>query len=141
MQLCRSILPFIMLLVVSCGSPNQVAKVAEVDPSGWFSPSELLFEVTDTTSRVDLSIILRYNNEISADSIELMVSTITPSRVIWSEPFTLYTPLADKAISVVESLYRKEVKWSEEGEYKILLHPQHIYKGISAAGVEIIQQE
>ncbi|MFI3281087.1 MAG: hypothetical protein R3Y44_03825 [Rikenellaceae bacterium] len=129
------------LLAVGCSTHVDLAELTEVDPAGWFSPAEIRFEVADTVSRAQMQLIVRYDNIISADSVELLVSTTTPDGVMWCEPFTVYTPHGDHSILLIESLYRDKIRWSQMGTYTISLHPQQLYRGVSAVGVNIIYKE
>ncbi len=126
---------------VSCGAPGELAKVVEVSPDGWFTPIEIPYEVDDTVNMAKMQLVLRYGNRFKHDSINLVVSTTAPDGVVWNEPLTLYTTPTDKLHEVVECDYRRNIRWSQSGEYRVTLHPQHIYKGISAAGVKVIYNE
>ncbi len=138
MLLSRNILPLLMLLCVGCNHYGEIVHASDVDPTGWFTPSRVRFEVVDTSSRVDMSIMVRYDNILAPDSIELLVSTIAPDSVMWSEHFTLYTPKdADHSIYVLDTPYRRDIKWGQAGEYNMIFHPQQLYMGVSAIGVDI----
>ncbi len=129
-------------LMLSCTTLPQLAEVVEVDPAGWFSPSEIRFTVDEAQEyKVDMSILLRYDSTIWADSVELMVTTIAPDSVMWSERFTLRAPHNKQAISLVESPYRRNIEWGQSGEYRVVIQPQHVYRGICAVGINIIEQQ
>ncbi len=129
----------ILLFTTSCAVDAQRGHFADVDQSGWHQPTEINFEVDDMSNAVELQLALRYNSTISADSVELLVATKAPDGVMWSEPFTIYTPTDTSAFYVVESSFRRNVEWQQEGNYQILLHPRHNYQGITAVGVNIIK--
>ncbi len=133
-----------LLMVCSCGSLDALLDVVEVDPMGWNSQVDLSFEVDDNFERSEcseLQIMLRYDNNISADSIELWVSTTAPDGVSWSESFTLATPTSNQSINILDIPYRTNISWSQQGIYHFSLLPQRSYRGVSAVGVNVIKVE
>ncbi len=140
MSLSRKILPIVMLLMVGCGSPSQLATFIDTDPEAWYSPVELRFEVDDTLNIYNMELLARYTNSISADSLQLLISVTAPDGVMWSEPFTLHTLNKNNSIEMAQSSYRENIRWSQRGEYRISLTPQQIYKGVNNVGVEIIKK-
>ncbi len=140
MGLCRNIIvPLALLLFVACNSSGEHGRIVDVDPSGWYAPTEITFEVAENSPRVDMKILLRYDNAVTADSVELLVSTIAPDGVKWTEPLVIYTPRTNRSIYTTESPYRLNVEWQQSGTYQVLLHPQHLYRGVTAAGVTFSQ--
>ncbi len=138
MWLNRTILAILLLLTVCCAPVELLSEVVDIDPVGWSDAAKIKFEVADTTRMIDLQLMLRCTDHSKADSVELMVTTETPDGVKWREPFTLYPSDCDLSTKVVESTYRTSVRWRQMGTYSITLHPQHLYEGISAAGINII---
>ncbi len=136
-----NILLLILFLTASCGTSNQLPEVVETPIKGWYSPVNVSFNVADTVSIAQMNLLVRYSNEILADSVELMVTTTAPDGVSWSEPFVLYTPHSREVIKVTECNYRRNVRWSQLGEYTVTFHPQHTYHGIGAIGVNIIYSD
>ncbi len=130
-----------LLLVVGCSSHRQVSQVADVSPKEWYSPVGVSFEVGDLLGRCDMQIMLRYGEMISADSVELLVTTIAPDGVAWSEPFMIYTPATKQVITIVDSDYRHNISWRQEGKYRVSFQPQHNYQGVTAVGVNLIYKD
>ncbi len=138
----QAILIVALLQLFGCGGESKrLAEVVEVDRAGWSTPAELRLEVDDTLSRFDLRVLLRYDSYISADSVELIIHTQAPDGVMWSEHFTLVAPPSEGAVAFFEAPYRKNIRWRQMGDYKISLHPQHLYRGVSAVGINLIERE
>ncbi|MFI3332960.1 MAG: hypothetical protein SNI51_03055 [Rikenellaceae bacterium] len=139
----RALLLFAALSILcGCGDTTKsLAEITEVKPSGWYTPAEITFEVSDTTSLFDMQILLRYDSYISADSVELMVSTTAPDGVMWSDEFTIGVPAGEHSLQIIEKSYRKSIMWGQAGEYRVSLHPMHLYRGISAVGVNITNSQ
>ncbi|MFI3286105.1 MAG: hypothetical protein R3Y08_05565 [Rikenellaceae bacterium] len=133
-----------LLMLLGCGmygESNMVAEFTEVESSGWNTPSTVCFEVTDTLSRFDMSLLLRYDSYVSSNAIELFVSTTAPNGVMWSEQITFNIAATKRSIAVAEVPLRNNIRWNQVGEYKVELLPQHLYKGVLAAGVNLAQRE
>lgn len=129
-----------MLLMVGCGSPSQLATFIDTDPEAWCTPAELRFEVDDTLNIYNMELLTRYTNSISVDSLQLLISITAPDGVMWSEPFTLYTPNKNNSMEISQGSYRENIRWSQLGEYRLSLTPQRVYRGVSSVGVEVIKK-
>ncbi|MFI3316525.1 MAG: hypothetical protein SNF93_02960 [Rikenellaceae bacterium] len=140
MPIVKYILPLILLCAVSCGSSGQLPVVKDVDPAGWFAPTPISFDVNSLDRSVQMRVLLRTDSTFDADSVQLMISTVAPNGVMWSEHFTINMPQGSGSMGVAESLYRDNIRWSQTGEYRVILQPQHTYQGITAVGVSIIEK-
>ncbi len=138
MSLRHSIFLAVVAFMTSCGSPRDLSEFVKVDHEGWFAPVDFKVEVGDTIKRVDMQFILRYRNSIPTDSVELMVTTTAPDGVKWSERFTMPTPTGVEQMVISERIYRKDIRWSQMGEYRVSLLPQAIYEGITDVGIKMI---
>ncbi len=141
MSLRHSIVVAMIALLSSCGTPRELTEFVDVSPAGWYAPTSFRVEVEDTLAMVDLQFVLRYSDAIATDSVGLLVSTTAPDGVMWSERFTMPTPKGDSPMVVTQKIYRERVRWSQVGEYKISLLPQHLYRDISAVGLTTLEAQ
>ncbi len=138
MSPCRSILSLLLLFVVGCSAVEYHSKVVDTDPEEWTFPANLSLAVSDTVQQHDLQLIMRYSNLLKVDSVELLVTTTAPDGVYWSDRLTLYPRRNGRSFNTLQSTYRRNVRWSQIGEYNIVFQPQRTYRGVTAIGLDII---
>ncbi len=141
MSLKRKIVSLAMiLLTVGCGISTQRAMFTDVDSDGWCSPAMLRFTVSreDTLAACSMQLYARYGERMQSRSLEMMITVTAPDGVQWSEPFTMQIPAASKSHDLASAIYRHDVRWSQCGEYSVSFTPQHIYRGVMAIGVELV---
>ncbi len=133
MRCCALML--IAWLISSCNTSDVSSTMVDVDSQGWTSPAEVTLTVDDTLSMFDLGIALRYEPKVVRDSLELLVTTVAPDGVRWSESVTIYPESSQATIENYDAPYLNGVKWSMLGDYKIQFAPKYICKGVHAVGV------
>ncbi|MFR9503094.1 MAG: hypothetical protein SNH73_01410 [Rikenellaceae bacterium] len=138
MPLNRSILLFLLLLFFGCNTEGQFSKVVDVDITGWSTPTEVRFTVEAAPQRAELQLLFRCSELLSPDTIELFITTKAPDGVLWSEPFTICKVAAGASINIAEVPYRRNIEWSQQGEYSITLQPLRLYEGITSVGINMI---
>ncbi|MBR3775393.1 MAG: hypothetical protein IKL12_04720 [Alistipes sp.] len=94
---------------------------------------------TDTTPLRDLNVTLHINRHFTASDIALEITTLTPDSLRYTESITLPIeaewPGNNTMAIDVELPYRRDVHFSHEGEYSIILRPLQSLQGVEAAGI------
>ncbi len=134
------ILSLLLLLLTGCNTTKELYSVVDVSPKEWFSPVEVSFELYDNSTKYEMQVSLRYGDMICSDSVEIIVETIAPDGVSWSDPLTIQTPHQGDLITIVDSDFRRDIKWCCEGRYRVIFYPQHLYRGVTAVGVNLRDQ-
>ena len=135
MMMRCSVLILIAWLINSCNTSNVNSTMVDVHSQGWYSPAEVTLNVDDTLSMFDLGLALRYEPKVLGDSLELLVTTIAPDGERWSEWVVLYPRDRASTIANYDAPYRKAVRWSAVGDYRIQIAPKYICNGVHAVGV------
>ncbi len=116
--------------------------VVDVDPVQWREAAQFSIPNDDVTSKRDISIFVRYQPSFEkVDSLALHVVTIAPDEARVVEQMTIHF---DNSLKYQwrrrlykEALYRQGVRLGQDGEYKVMIYPQGVAKGIEAVGVKI----
>jgi hypothetical protein len=128
----------VMLMLVSCGGSKHSVEVHDNKRSLWSEPQEFYFDNTDSLSRRDISIVVRYGSGYVADSVALSILCVSPDSLVTEEPFTLHIPhLADMRPEVETFPYRSNVVLRVKGSYMFRLTPLSEVDGIASVGLVI----
>lgn len=127
------------LLATGCISQHQ-SYVANVDAQEWCTPARIAVPNSDTLSARQLDIFVRYTDEFAADSLTLIITTLTPDTLLLRErvSFRLGRRESPAALAQLQTLhYRDNVVLSRSGVYNFYIRPAHPYGGVEAIGVNI----
>lgn len=131
-------LAFVVVALVSCSNAGRNVEVHDVDGCMWSGAEEFAYSNTDSLSKRDISIVVRYGKGYVADSVALRILSISPDSMVFEEPFTLYIPrVAEVRPQEQTFAYRRNVVLGTKGEYRFRLTPQHPVEGISSVGIVI----
>lgn len=108
----------------------------------WSEAACFTVDNDDTLSLRDLSIAVRYNRRLAADSIIVDITTLTPDSLRLEEQFTLYVPSTDE-VQPVERIfpYRRNARLLREGAYRFAIAPSEEIKGVESVGLIIENAE
>lgn len=126
-----------------CGYINQSSFADNVDVEGWSRAATININNLDTTRYMNLTLFILYEADKIAGCLPLNVVTESPSGVkiaeqveVWLDHERGRETTLNRTIQ--HFLYRADVRWREQGEYKILIYPRaEQVKGVVAAGVRI----
>lgn len=122
-----------------CASPWQTA-AADVTPGGWDEPAEIRIENADTTTLRDADLFLRYDERFTEDTLTVRIATVAPDSLRFEEVFLLAIPRSDGPAALTrESLipYRRHVRLTKTGEYRVIVTPQRSIRGVEAVGIRL----
>ncbi len=128
-----------ILLLTQCRMSECNVVMADVDIDNWSDETELSYVNQQTVQNYDLSLMLHVNRRFRAEQLEVEVTMLTPDSLRYSERVVLpvefswedtTTPTTDIALP-----YRTDVNLRCEGEYKMVITPQHSVVGVEAAGI------
>lgn len=131
------------MLFMSCTLDSQPSYVVDLDPTYWREAAEFTVPNTDTIDNSrEISIFVRFQpSKERVDSLPLHIVTIAPDAERVVEQFTIYFKhkMGDQWRRRLyrEVPYRRRVRLSQEGEYKILIYPHRPTHGVEAIGVAI----
>lgn len=130
------------MVVVSCKETQHSVKMHDMETSAWGAVEEFVYDNSDSLSKRDLSIVVRYGSGYVADSVNVRVLTISPDSMVVEEPFTLRIPRI-KEIRPMEQtfLYRRNVVLGRKGEYRFRITPDTLVEGISSVGIMVGEPE
>lgn len=129
-------------LLASCATGDEFVMVEDVDPEQWREAALFSIPNSDVTSSREISIFVRYQPSYErVDSLPLHVVTIAPDEARVVEQMTIYF---DNGLSqqwrrrlYQETPYRQGVRFNQSGEYKIMIYPQGVARGVEAVGLKI----
>lgn len=137
---------FIIIAVffTGCLSPHNIY-VSDVNELGWSSADKIsvIYDNRDTVSFRNIDIVFRHSKHFEYDRLVVSVNVVTPAGMRWCDTIGLKSYTGDNSDSYyyeIEQLYRKNVVFSEEGQYLIEFRPVvsgNEIKGVSAIGVNI----
>ena len=115
--------------------------VAEIRGGVWDGAVVAEMANSDTTGLYDMRIALRHNGLAEGESIGMTVRTVTPDSLWVEEPLTIC--VADDGRSrpaqhEASVIYRRRVRLSREGIYRITVTPDREVRGVTAVGVELM---
>lgn len=131
-----------LLWFVSCSSHSTKVEMSDMADYRWSETVELCLDNDDTLSLRDLSIVMRYNRSVSADSVVVDIATLTPDSLRLDERFTLYIPSTGE-VQPVERIfpYRRGARLRREGTYRFTISSQEEVTGVESVGMIIENAE
>ena len=139
MESVRTALAVLALLLAGCRT-RHTSLAADVDPSEWADTVEIVLPNTDTLTRCDLSLYLRFDERFRDDSLTLHVEVRTPDSLSYEAPFLFCVPHLRKPAAVRSEAvadYRKRVRLAREGDYRVLIVPARPVTGVEAVGLYV----
>ncbi|MBO5881702.1 MAG: hypothetical protein J6Q21_00515 [Alistipes sp.] len=126
------------MVVVSCKETQHSVKMHDMETSVWGAVEEFVYDNSDSLSKRDLSIVVRYGSGYVADSVNVRVLAISPDSMVVEEPFTLRIPRIKEVRPMEQTfLYRRNVVLGRKGEYRFRITPDTIVEGISSVGIMV----
>jgi hypothetical protein len=130
------------MVVVSCKETQHSVKMHDMETSAWGAVEEFVYDNSDSLSKRDLSIVVRYGSGYVADSVNVRVLTISPDSMVVEEPFTLRIPRIKEVRPMEQTfLYRRNVVLGRKGEYRFRITPDTLVEGISSVGIMVGEPE
>lgn len=126
------------LLLAGCTTPYR-SLVADVDAGRWSEPVELTLPNSDTVNAYDWQLFFRCADRPDPDTLTLRITLLTPDSLRYGEPFALQlnppaAPAAVRRETVVD--YRRNVRLTRMGDYRIRIEPLAPVGGIEAVGLQ-----
>lgn len=131
---------FVAMLTVAlccaCSGGSRSVQMHDTERVVWDSAEEFTYDNSDTLYRRDISITVRYNGRMTAESVPMKILTVSPDSMVLEEDFTLRIPqLADMRPDEHTFIYRKGVLLKHRGEYMFRLTPLEPIEGIASVGI------
>lgn len=135
-------LAVVAIVMLACGNTQRSVEMHNPEHSCWSEYEDFYYDNTDTLSKRDIAIAVRYNNGYVADSVALSILCVSPDSLVSEEPFTIHIPhLADMRPEVQTFPYRRNVVLRTKGRYLFRLRPDNAIEGISSVGLVISDVE
>lgn len=132
----------IVITVVSCNTPSRSVEMHDTELSVWSRSEDFVYENTDTLSKRDIAVVVRYGSGYVADSVALSILSISPDSMVVEEPFTLHIPrLGDMRPAEQVFPYRRNIVLGKSGQYHFRLQPSTAVEGISSVGLLITEPQ
>lgn len=131
------------LLLGGCIASHR-AVVTDVDSRAWSDTAQLTIPIDDTLHLSDLHFFLRYNDGFTADTLPVGVVVCSPDSLSVSERMTLRIRHSKGPASMAREAdipYRRRVRFSRKGEYRVLVVPDTTVRGIEAVGIHLTNSE
>ncbi len=126
----------VVALCCACGGGGRSVQMHDTESVVWDSAEEFTYDNSDTLYRRDISITVRYNGRMTAESVPMKILTVSPDSMVLEEDFTLRIPqLADMRPDEHTFIYRKGVLLKRRGEYMFRLTPLEPIEGIASVGI------
>lgn len=130
------------LVMVSCGNTGRTVEVKDFENSQWSAPEDFYYDNSDTLSRRDISLVVRYDKGYVADSVAMTILTISPDSLVFEEPFTLHIPRLGNLRPEEQSfVYRSNVLLARSGRYLFRLTPLAPVEGIESIGIIVGEEQ
>ena len=126
-------------ILCSCLAPQNVEMVG-VDMESWNKADSLVYDNSDTLSLRNLSVAIRYNDNLKRVVLPLKIGVTTPDARHYADTVELQLrhPSTALAVATTESLpYRTNVQLSQKGCYTFSFEPLEEVQGVEAIGIEI----
>lgn len=123
------------VFMLSCLS-DHTATVVDTPPIDWNEAVEMAFANRDTTSQVDLSLVIFYALE-APDSVDLAVRTTSPDGYVAEDTVRCYLPRRKSQHDYYERevLFRRGTMLRCSGNYNITFAPTTTTRGVWAVGL------
>lgn len=126
----------VAVAMVACGGESRSVEMHDTESMVWFQAEEFEYDNSDTLSRRNLSITVRYDGKYVASEVPMTILTVSPDSMVLEERFTLRIPqLADMRPDENTFIYRKNVLLKRKGTYKFRLTPDGPVEGIASVGI------
>lgn len=126
----------VAVAMVACGGESRRVEMHDTESMVWFQAEEFEYDNSDTLSRRNLSITVRYDGKYVASEVPMTILTVSPDSMVLEERFTLRIPqLADMRPDENTFIYRKNVLLKRKGTYKFRLTPDGPVEGIASVGI------
>ena len=130
------------LMLFACKQTPEVY-TADINPLSWTQDESVSvsFVNEDTVSLRNISIITRYIKNNNASDLMFVLSTVTPTGIVWSDTITMSRDLGEHISSDMwenEMIYRKNVIFGERGLYRVHFKPLENTNGVYAMGIHVI---
>lgn len=130
-------------LATGCSTPYR-SVVADVDAGTWDTPIELTLPNTDTLNPYDWQFFVRCDERIVPDTFTVRIAVVTPDTLRFEEPFAVQLPACTTpAARLCETLldYRRRVRLSRTGDYRLTITPVRPLRGIEAVGIQTVESD
>ena len=130
------------IVIMACSNQGHTVEMHDIEQSCWSEYEDFYFDNTDSLSKRDIAIVVRYGKGYVADSVAMSILCVSPDSLVSEEAFTLHIPhLADMRPEVQTFPYRRNVVLGTKGRYLFRLRPNEAIEGISSVGLSIIDVE
>ena len=128
----------IMMLAVACNAPQRSVVMHDTPNDRWDISEEFYYDNSDSLTRRDIAITVRYGKGYVADSVAMSILCVAPDSLVVEEPFTLHIPhIGDLRPEEHTFVYRRNAVLSTKGRYIFRLTPHNAVEGISSVGLII----
>lgn len=124
-------------VATGCITPHQSA-ACDVDPFGWSTTAEVVFDNADTLSLRDAEFFLRCDERFDTDTLTLRVATVAPDSLRFVEYVSLHIPpVTTPAPLTAEAVvpYRRRIRLAQQGAYRFFITPCRSVRGVEAIGI------
>lgn len=124
--------------LTACSSGGSTVEMHDMADLRWSEAVHLCIDNDDTLSMRTLSVVVRYNRQLKADSVSIGITTRTPDSLRLEERFTLHIPPTDE-VHPVERIfpYRRHARLMRQGSYRFTITPSDEIAGIESVGLMI----
>ena len=137
-----ALLGIVAIVVAACSGSGRKVEMHNTEHSCWAEFEDFYYDNTDSLSKLDIAIVVRYGKGYVADSVAMSILCVSPDSLVCEEPFTIHIPhLADMRPEVQTFPYRHNVVLGNKGRYLFRLRPDNAIDGISSVGLVISDVE
>ena len=128
-------------LLTGCSMPGRTA-VAEIGGGTWSDPVELVLPNNDTTGCYDWQLFVRCDDRIAPEAFTLQITLLSPDSLRFSESVAVQLPASPAAAPVLREAavdYRRRVRLSALGNYRLRIAPHEPLRGVEAVGIQTLK--
>ncbi len=131
------------LLSVGCSDlPERGAVVREIPRGTWEArqPINVVYENTDTLSRRELAVLVRFRSDFAGDRFDFVLETLTPDRQLTRDTLSVRPDRAETvSLSYLDTrtVYRSFALLDRPGEYRFTFMPLAPIEHVIGVGIEI----
>lgn len=130
------VMAIVALVMVACGGESRSVEMHDTESMVWCNVEEFKYENSDTLSRRNISITVRYDGKYVASEVPMTILSVSPDSMVLEERFTLRIPqLADMRPDENTFVYRSNVLLKRKGIYTFRLTPDEPIEGIASVGI------
>lgn len=126
--------------LTGCTMPGRVA-VAEIGGT-WAEPVELVLPNDDTTGCYDWQLFVRCDDRSTTECFTLQITVLSPDSLRFSESVAVQLPPEAAPAPLLREVavdYRRRVRLSARGNYRVRIAPQQPVEGIAAVGIQTLK--